>query len=130
MASTLVYICAIGDQNIKNVTQASLHEAIGLIPQDPYLFSETVMDNLRYGKVDATNDEIYEICRLLGADLFIEALPDGYNTKLTEGGKKLSAGQRQMITIARTMLADPKILILDEATSRLDAYSESLVITL
>ncbi len=117
----------IGGQDIKRVTQQSLRNAIGLIPQDPYLFSASVMENLRYGKPGAMDHEIYAICKLLGADLFIEALPEGYDTKLTEGGKKLSAGQRQMITIARTMLADPQILILDEATSRLDAYSESLV---
>ncbi|NHJ87685.1 MAG: ABC transporter ATP-binding protein [Asgard group archaeon] len=117
----------IGKQDIRDVTQKSLRNAIGLIPQDPYLFSATVIENIKYGRQDATEDEIYRICKMIGADDFIEALPDGYQTKVVEGGKKLSAGQRQMITIARTMLSDPKILILDEATSRLDAYSESLV---
>ncbi|MHA2407760.1 MAG: ABC transporter ATP-binding protein [Candidatus Ranarchaeia archaeon] len=117
----------IGDQDIKEITFDSLHDSISLIPQEPYLFEGTVTDNIRYGKPDATQEQIAEITKLIGADEFIEALPDGYSTHIIESGKNLSAGQRQMITIARTMLADPKILILDEATSRLDAYSESLV---
>ncbi len=117
----------VGDQEIRDLKQSSLRNAIGLIPQEPYLFTASVYDNIKYGKPDATEEEVYGICKLLGADAFIEALPMGYETLVQEGGKKLSAGQRQMITIARTMLADPKILILDEATSRLDAYSESLV---
>ena len=117
----------VGGKDIREYTQESLRGAIGLIPQEPYLFSASVMDNIRYGKPDATEEQIHDISKLIGADVFIEALPDGYNTVVKEGGKQLSAGQRQMITIARTMLSDPKILILDEATSRLDAYSESLV---
>ena len=85
------------------------------------------MENIRYGNLDASDEKIYELCKILGANEFIEVLADGYQTKIIQNGKNLSAGQRQMITIARTMLANPKILILDEATSRLDAYSESLV---
>ncbi len=117
----------IGNQNIRDVTLSSLHTAIGLIPQEPYLFADTVMENIRYGSPSTSDKEILDLCLLIGADDFIDALPDGYQTKLKESGKGLSSGQRQMITIARTMLADPKILVLDEATSRLDAYSESLV---
>jgi ABC-type multidrug transport system fused ATPase/permease subunit len=117
----------IGDQDIREVTFESLHDNVSLIPQEPYLFEGTVMDNIRYGKPDAKQEEIEHITKLIGADEFILALPEGYETHIIESGKNLSAGQRQMITIARTMLADPKILILDEATSRLDAYSESLV---
>jgi len=117
----------IGDQDLREITLESLQSAIGLIPQDPYLFADTVIENIRYGNPEITDNEIYELCKLIGAEDFIEALPDGYDTKLLESGKGLSSGQRQMITIARTMLADPKILVLDEATSRLDAYSESLV---
>ncbi|NHK31901.1 MAG: ABC transporter ATP-binding protein [Asgard group archaeon] len=117
----------IGGQEIKNVTQNSLRQAISLIPQEPFLFTATVLENIKYGKPDATNEEVYNICKMIGADIFIDALPDGYETMVREGGKQLSAGQRQIITIARAMLADPQILILDEATSRLDAYSESLV---
>ena len=117
----------IGDQNIQDVQQHSLHHSMSLIPQEPYLFDDTIMENIRYGKLDAKDEEIYELCKILGANEFIEVLADGYQTKVIQNGKNLSAGQRQMITIARTMLADPKILVLDEATSRLDAYSESLV---
>lgn len=117
----------IGDQDIRTVSLESLHDTIALISQEPYLFDDTVLENIRYGRPDAIDKEIYELSKLLGAHDFIEVLPQGYSTQLTEGGKNLSAGQVQMISIARTMLADPKILILDEATSRLDAYSESLV---
>ena len=117
----------IGDQDIREVQQHSLHHSMSLIPQEPYLFDDTIMENIRYGNLDATDEEIYKLCKILGANEFIEVLADGYKTKIIQNGKNLSAGQRQMITIARTMLANPKILILDEATSRLDAYSESLV---
>lgn len=117
----------IGDQDLRSVKQASLHDSMSLIPQEPYLFDDSIIENIRYGRPEATDDEIKELCRIIGANDFIEVLADGYDTCIIEGGKNLSAGQKQMITIARTMLANPKILILDEATSRLDAYSESLV---
>ncbi|MFX0087289.1 MAG: ABC transporter ATP-binding protein [Candidatus Hodarchaeota archaeon] len=117
----------IDDQDLRDITLESLHSVIGIIPQEPYLFADTVIENIRYGNPEITNGEIFELCKLIGADDFIEVLPNGYETQLLESGKGLSSGQRQMITIARTMLADPKILVLDEATSRLDAYSESLV---
>jgi ABC-type multidrug transport system fused ATPase/permease subunit len=117
----------IGDQNVRDVQLHSLHRSLSLIPQEPYLFDDTIIENIRYGKLDATDEEIFELCKILGANEFIEVLADGYQTHIIQSGKNLSAGQRQMITIARTMLANPKILILDEATSRLDAYSESLV---
>ncbi len=117
----------IGEQDIKEVSLGSLHDEISLIPQEPYLFDGTVIENIRYGKHDATEEEIVKLCKLIGAHEFIEVLADGYDSLILESGKNLSAGQRQMITIARTMLANPRILILDEATSRLDAYSESLV---
>ncbi|MFW9883711.1 MAG: ABC transporter ATP-binding protein [Candidatus Thorarchaeota archaeon] len=117
----------IGDQNLREITLDSLHGNVALIPQEPYLFDASIMDNIRYGRPNATDEEIKDLCALIGANDFIEVLADGYDTGILENGKNLSAGQRQMITIARTMLADPRILILDEATSRLDAYSESLV---
>ncbi|MFW9846389.1 MAG: ABC transporter ATP-binding protein [Candidatus Thorarchaeota archaeon] len=117
----------IGDQDLREITLESLHGNVALIPQEPYLFDASIMDNIRYGKPDATDEEIKELCSLIGASDFVEVLADGYDTCILENGKNLSAGQRQMITIARTMLANPRILILDEATSRLDAYSESLV---
>jgi len=117
----------IGEQDLKQVKLASLHDTVALIAQEPYLFNGTVMDNIRYAKPDAKDEEILALCRMMGAHEFIDVLPKGYQTHLIEEGKNLSAGQAQMISIARTMLADPRILILDEATSRLDAYSESLV---
>ncbi|MHA1917348.1 MAG: ABC transporter ATP-binding protein [Candidatus Ranarchaeia archaeon] len=117
----------VGEKDLKDVTLESLHDKIALIVQHPYLFDGTIYENIRYGKEDATNEEIIELCKLIGSHDFIDVLPQQYDTVITESGKNLSAGQIQMIAIARTMLADPKILILDEATSRLDAYSESLV---
>ena len=117
----------IGEQDLRQITLESLQPTIGLIPQEPYLFADSVMENIRYGNPEVSDGDIYELCKLIGADEFIQALPQGYDTILLESGKGLSSGQRQMITIARTMLANPKILVLDEATSRLDAYSESLV---
>ncbi len=117
----------IGEQNIREITLESLHDTVALIAQEPYLFDDTVLENIRYGRPTATDEEIDTLSKLIGAHDFIEVLPQGYETLLSEGGKNLSAGQVQMISIARTMLANPKILILDEATSRLDAYSESLV---
>jgi ATP-binding cassette subfamily B protein len=117
----------VDEQDLKQVTLETLYDQVSYVSQDPYLFAGTVIDNIRYGKPSASDDEIYRICELIGADQFIDALPQGYHTSLQESGKSLSAGQRQMITIVRTMLSDPKILILDEATSRLDALTESLV---
>ncbi len=117
----------IGSHDLRKVTLESLHNAISLIPQEPYLFDGTILENIRYGRPEATNEEIHDLCKIIGANEFIEVLADGYDTLVLENGKNLSAGQRQMITIARTMLANPRILILDEATSRLDAYSEALV---
>lgn len=117
----------IDGMDLREITLESLYDSVSLVSQEPYLFMGTVMENIKYGRPDATDEEVYEICEMLGADEFIDALPDGYQTVLSESGKSLSAGQRQMITIARTMLRDPKILILDEATSRLDAFTESLV---
>ena len=117
----------IGDQDLKKITLGSLHDNVALIAQEPYLFNGTVMENIGYAKPEATDEDIVSLCKLMGAHEFIEVLPQGYQTILFEEGKNLSAGQTQMISIARTMLADPRILILDEATSRLDAYSESLV---
>jgi ATP-binding cassette subfamily B protein len=117
----------IGNQDLKDVTLESIHQLVSLVPQEPYLFADSVLENIRYGDPNASNEDIFTLSKLIGADKFIDALPQGYDTILQESGKSLSAGQRQMITIARTMLSDPKILILDEATSRLDAYSESLV---
>lgn len=117
----------IDNHDLREITQESLLNTISLVPQEPYLFADTVLENLKYGRPETTDEDVYAICSMIGADQFIEALPKSFNTVLKESGKSLSAGQRQMITIARTMIRNPKILVLDEATSRLDAYSESLV---
>ncbi|MFW9994907.1 MAG: ABC transporter ATP-binding protein [Candidatus Odinarchaeota archaeon] len=117
----------IGDQFLREITLESLHDNVALIAQEPYLFHGTVLENIQYTSPESTEADVIDLCKLIGAHDFIEVLTDGYRTVITESGKNLSAGQVQMIAIARTMLADPKILILDEATSRLDAYSESLV---
>jgi ATP-binding cassette subfamily B protein len=101
-----------------------LREQIGLVSQDVFLFSGTVLDNIKYGKPDATLEEVQEVIRIVAAEEFIDALPEGLETELGERGKGLSAGQRQMISFARTLLSNPKILILDEATAAVDAYTE------
>jgi len=117
----------IDGRSIKSVTMKSLREKIGVVAQDVYLFSGTIKENIAYGKTDATDEEIREAARLAGADEFIEALPQGYDTYVGERGVKLSGGQKQRISIARVFLKNPPILILDEATSALDNESEKLV---
>ena len=113
--------------NIKDVTLKSLRENIGVVQQDVYLFSGSVYDNIAYGKPGASKEEIINAARLANAHNFIEELPNGYDTYVGERGVKLSGGQKQRISIARTFLKDPKILILDEATSSLDNESEYIV---
>jgi len=117
----------IDNHDLRLVTLSSLRSQIGLVPQDTILFSGTIEDNIRYGALDATHEEVVAAARAANADQFIEAMPEGYQTEIGERGLKLSGGQRQRISIARTILKDPRILILDEATSSLDTESESLV---
>ncbi|MDG7055830.1 MAG: ABC transporter ATP-binding protein/permease [Wolbachia endosymbiont of Menacanthus eurysternus] len=116
---------SIDGQDIRNVTQDSLHKNIGMIPQDPSLFHRTLMENIRYGKADASDDEVIEAAKRAHAHEFISKLPQGYESLVGERGVKLSGGQRQRIAIARAILKNAPILILDEATSQLDSVTES-----
>ena len=113
--------------NINKIKKADLRRSLGVVLQDTNLFTGTVMDNIRYGKLDATDEECIEAAKLAHADDFITRLPDGYNTMLTANGANLSQGQRQLISIARAAVADPPVMILDEATSSIDTRTESLV---
>lgn len=113
--------------NINKIKKGDLRRSMGIVLQDTNLFTGTVMDNIRYGKLDATDDECIAAARLAGADDFITRLPEGYNTELTSNGANLSQGQRQLISIARAAVADPPVMILDEATSSIDTRTESIV---
>lgn len=113
--------------NINKIKKADLRHSLGIVLQDTHLFTATVMENIRYGKLDATDDEVYAAARLANADTFIRQLPDGYNTILTGDGANLSHGQRQLLAIARAAIADPPVLILDEATSSIDTRTERIV---
>ncbi len=113
--------------NINKIKKADLRHSLGIVLQDTNLFTATVMENIRYGKLDATDEEVIAAAKLANADGFIRRLPDGYNTMLTGNGANLSQGQRQLLSIARAAVADPPVLILDEATSSIDTRTEKLV---
>ena len=113
--------------NINKIKKPDLRRSLGMVLQDTHLFTGTVMDNIRYGKLDATDEECIQAAKLANADGFIRRLPDGYNTMLTGDGANLSQGQRQLLAIARAAVADPPALILDEATSSIDTRTEKLV---
>ncbi len=113
--------------NINKIKKSDLRRSLGIVLQDTNLFTGSVMDNIRYGRLDATDEECKAAAKLSGADDFIERLPDGYNTELTNNGSNLSQGQRQLIAIARAAVADPPCLILDEATSSIDTRTEEIV---
>ncbi len=117
----------IDDLDIRYVNKESLREQIGIVLQDTFLFSTSVLENIRFGKPDASDDEVIAAAKLAHADTFIERLPDGYDTVLGERGSGLSQGQRQLISIARAAISDPQILILDEATSSVDTRTERLI---
>ena len=113
--------------NITKIKKDDLRRSLGIVLQDTYLFTGTIMDNIRYGKLDATDEEVYEAAKLAHADQFIKMLPKGYDTMLSGDGEELSQGQRQLLSIARAAVANPPVLILDEATSSIDTRTESIV---
>ncbi|HUT17827.1 MAG TPA: ABC transporter ATP-binding protein [Anaerolineae bacterium] len=120
-------VIRIDGHDVRDVTQASLHRQIGTVFQEPFLFKGSVADNIRYGRLDATDEEIIEAAKAIGAHDFIAKLEEGYDTEVQEGGALLSTGQRQLISFARALLADPRILILDEATSSVDTQTERMI---
>ena len=117
----------IDDYDVKTVTQSSLRRQMGVVLQEPYLFSGSIADNIRYGRLDASDEEVVEAAKAVDAHKFIMQLDEGYDTEVMEGGTLLSAGQKQLISFARALLADPRILILDEATSNIDTETEKII---
>ncbi|HOV65802.1 MAG: ABC transporter ATP-binding protein [Firmicutes bacterium] len=113
--------------DVRDVTIESLRRQLGIVLQDTFIFSGTIRENIRYGRIDATDEEVEEAAKIVGAHEFISNLPEGYDTEVRERGSRLSVGQRQLLSFARAILANPKILILDEATSSVDAYTEFLI---
>ena len=113
--------------NINKIKKADLRRSLGIVLQDTHLFTNTVMENIRYGRLDATDEEVIAAAKLANADSFIRRLPKGYQTVITGDGASLSQGQRQLLSIARAAVADPPVLILDEATSSIDTRTERLV---
>lgn len=113
--------------NVKNIAKSALRSSLGIVLQDTHLFTGTIADNIRFGKLDATDEEVRAAAKIANADSFIRRLPDGYNTMVTSDGANLSQGQRQLLAIARAAVADPPVLILDEATSSIDTRTEMLI---
>ena len=113
--------------DIRDICKDSLRRSLGMVLQDTHLFTGTIADNIRFGRLDATQQEIEHAAKLANADSFIRRLPQGYDTRITADGANLSQGQRQLIAIARAAVADPPVLILDEATSSIDTRTEALI---
>ena len=113
--------------DLRNVTARSLRSQMGIVPQEAFLFSGTIGENIAFGRPDATPVEVATAAHAVGADDFIEAFPDGYDTPVGERGVQLSAGQRQLVAFARALVADPRILVLDEATSNVDIQTEGRI---
>jgi ATP-binding cassette subfamily B protein len=117
----------VGGHDVRDLTQESLGREVAMVLQEPFLFTGTVFENIRYHKLDATRDEVIEAAKAVGAHDFIMRLPGGYDAELGERGGNLSLGQRQLISFARALVADSKILVLDEATANIDSYTEMLI---
>jgi ATP-binding cassette subfamily B multidrug efflux pump len=113
--------------DIRDYTRKDLRSMFGMVLQDAWLYNDTIMENIRYGRLDATDEEVIEAAKAAHVDHFVRTLPDGYNMVLDEEAGNVSQGQKQLLTIARAILADPKILILDEATSSVDTRTEVLI---
>jgi ATP-binding cassette subfamily B protein len=114
----------VGGHDVRNVTQESLGEQVAMVLQEPFLFTGTVFDNIRYNKASATREDVIAAAKAVGAHEFIERLPGGYDSRLEQRGSNLSLGQRQLLSFARALVADAKILVLDEATANIDSYTE------
>jgi len=117
----------INGRDYTDYTLESIHQRIGIVLQTPHLFSGTIRENIRYGRLDATDAEIEEAAKLAGADEFIASLPKGYEEKVGEGGNLLSTGQKQLVSLARAVLSQPELFIMDEATSSVDTLTEALI---
>ena len=113
--------------DVKDIKKDALRRSLGIVLQDTHLFTGTIADNIRFGKLDATQEEIEKAAKIANADSFIRRLPQGYDTMVTSDGAQLSQGQRQLLAIARAAVADPPVLILDEATSSIDTRTEKIV---
>ena len=117
----------VGGHDVRDVTQESLGDQVAMVLQEPFLFTGTVLENIRYHKTSATREQVVDAAKAVGAHDFIVSMADGYDTKIEQRGGNLSLGQRQLISFARALVADAKILVLDEATANIDSYTEMLI---